>query len=75
MRLYVFKSDASGELRAFAGDIAGSRLPEKYRPWHAVGAVAPGADPPHKLSREGIEKAIEAHGFQLWRLKAKAKAE
>jgi hypothetical protein len=75
MRLYVFKSDASGELRAFTGDLAGSRLPERFRPWHAVGAVAPGAAPPHGLSRDGIEKAIEAQGFQLWRLKAKASAE
>jgi hypothetical protein len=75
MRLYVFKSDASGELRAFAGDLAGSRLPERFRPWHAVGAVAPGASPPHGLSRDDIEKAIEAPGFQLWRLKANAKAE
>jgi hypothetical protein len=75
MRLYVFKSDAKGELRAFAGDIAGSRLPEQFRPWHVVGAVAPGAAPPHGLSREGIEKAIDAHGFQLWRLKAKANAD
>jgi hypothetical protein len=75
MRRYVFKSDASGELRAFAGDLAGSRLPERFRPWHAVGAVAPGAAPPHGLSRDGIEKAIEAQGFQLWRLKATAKAE
>jgi hypothetical protein len=75
MRLYVFKSDASGELRAFAGDLAGSRLPERFRPWHAVGAVAPGASPPHGLSRDDIEKAIEAQGFQLWRLKANAKAE
>jgi hypothetical protein len=75
MRLYVFKSDASGELRAFAGDMAGTKLPERFRPWHAVGAVAPGAAPPHGLSREDIEKAIEAQGFQLWRLKSKAKAE
>jgi hypothetical protein len=75
MRLYVFKSDASGELRAFAGDLSGSKLPERFRPWHAVGAVAPGANPPHGLSRDDIEKAIEAQGFQLWRLKANAKAE
>ena len=72
MRLYIFKSDVSGELRAFAGDMTGSRLPIKFRPWHAVGAVAADASPPHGLSREGIEKAIEAQGFQLWRLKAKA---
>ena len=75
MRLYVFKSDASGELRAFAGDITGSRLPERYRRWHAVGAVGPDAAPPYGLSREGIEKAIDDRGFQLWRLKPKATAD
>jgi hypothetical protein len=75
MRFYVFKSDATGGLRAFAGDIAGSKLPERFRPWHVVGAVAPDAAPPHGLSREGIEKAIDAQGFQLWRLKVKAKAD
>lgn len=75
MRLYVFKSDAKGELRAFAGDIAGSKLPEGFRPWHVVGAVAPDAAPPYGLSRDSIEQAIDARGFQLWRLKAKAKAD
>ena len=75
MRLYIFKSDVSGELRAFAGDITGSKLPERFRPWHVVGAVAPDAVPPHGLSRAGIEKAIGADGFQLWRLKPKAKAD
>jgi hypothetical protein len=43
MRPYVFKSDANSELRGFAGDMAGSKLPEKFRPWRAVGAVALGA--------------------------------
>jgi hypothetical protein len=75
VRLYVFKSDSNSDLRAFTGDMTGSRLPEKFRPWHAVGAVAPDAAPPHALSREAIEKAIDAQGFQLWRLKAKAQAE
>lgn len=75
MRLYVFKSDAKGELRAFAGDIAGSKLPEGFRPWHVIGAVAPEAAPPYGLSRDSIEQAIDARGFQLWRLKAKAKAD
>lgn len=74
MRLYVFKSDAKGELRAFAGDIAGSQLPGGFRPWHVIGAVAPDAAPPHGLSRESIEQAIDTQGFQLWRLKAKAKS-
>ena len=42
MRIYIFKSDAKRELRAFAGDIAGSKLPGQFRPWHLVGAVGPG---------------------------------
>jgi hypothetical protein len=75
MRLYIFKSDANNELRAFAGDITGSRLPERFRPWHAVGAVGPGKAPPHNLSRDDIEKAIGVQGFQLWRMKPGAKAD
>jgi hypothetical protein len=36
-----------------------------------------GADkaPPHNLSREAIEEAIEGEGFQLWRLQKKEKKE
>ncbi len=70
MRLYIFKSDAKSELRAFAADLAGSKLPDQFRPWHAIGIVGPGKDPPHRLSRQDIERAIETHGFQLWRMKA-----
>jgi hypothetical protein len=69
MRIYIFKSDASRELRAFAGDNEGSKLPPRLRPCQAVGVVASGSEPPHKLSRANIEKAIEDDGFQLWRLK------
>lgn len=69
MRIYIFKSDAKRELRAFAGDIAGSKLPEQFRPWHLVGAVGPDKDPPHNLSRHEIERAIASSGFQLWRMK------
>ncbi|HEY6254455.1 MAG TPA: hypothetical protein VIY51_01550 [Xanthobacteraceae bacterium] len=72
MRLYIFKSDTNTELRAFAGDPAGSKLPEQFRPWHVIGAVGPESAPPHDLSRPAIERAIDANGFQLWRLKAKA---
>ena len=72
MRLYIFKSEANGALRAFAGDTSGSKLPEQFRPWHAIGVVGPDASPPHGLSRAGIETAIETQGFQLWRLKAKS---
>jgi hypothetical protein len=73
MRLYIFKSDANTQLRAFAEDVAGSKLPDQFRPWHAIGVVAPDKDPPHNLPRDEIEQAIGAHGFQLWRLKLKAK--
>ena len=74
MRIYIFKSDAISGLRAFAGDLPGSRLPDQFRPWHAIGAVGPDKDPPHKLSRQHIERAIDAEGFQLWRMKPAAKS-
>jgi hypothetical protein len=73
MRIYVFKSDMQTGLRAFAGDLAGSKLPNQFAPWHVVGVVAPGNDPPHQLPREDIEKAIDGPGFQLWRMRPKAK--
>jgi hypothetical protein len=69
MRIYIFKSDSNSELQAFVGDLAGSKLPDQFRPWRAVGAIAPDKDPPYKLPREAIEKAIDTHGFQLWRMK------
>ncbi|MGD0026228.1 MAG: hypothetical protein ABSC37_16700 [Xanthobacteraceae bacterium] len=71
MRIYVFKSDASRELRAFAGDIMGSKLPNQFGPWHAMGVVGPDNNPPHNLPRDDIEKAIDDRGYQLWRLKPK----
>ena len=67
MRIFIFKSEARPGLHAFGGELDGSRLPKQFRPWRAVGAVAPDRDPPHKMSREVIEEAIKAHGFQLWR--------
>jgi len=75
MRIYIFKSSASGELRAFAGDLAGRKLPDQFRPWHAVGVVGENDAPPHSFSRPEIEKAIDDQGFQLWRIKPKAKPE
>lgn len=74
MRLYVFKSGAKRELRAFAGDAAGSKLPTRHGPWTAVGVVRPDKNPPHGLPRETIEQAIHDAGFQLWRLREGAKA-
>jgi hypothetical protein len=68
MRIFVFKSEANPNLRAFAGDLAGSQLPKQFGPWNATGAIAPDRNPPHNLPRDIIEAAIEEQGFQLWRL-------
>jgi hypothetical protein len=68
MRLFIFKSEARPDLGGFCGDLAGLRLPSQFKPWRAVGAVAPGKEPPYRLSREVIEAAIREHGFQLFRL-------
>ena len=68
MRIYMFKSDVRDELRAFAGDPGGSKLPQRHGPWTAVGVVTPDRAPPHNFSRDAIQNAIGAEGFQLWRL-------
>ena len=72
MRIYIFKSETKRELRAFAGDLTGSKLPQNHGPWTATGVIGPDKAPPHNLSRRAIEEAIEAEGFQLWRLRKKA---
>jgi hypothetical protein len=72
VRLFIFESNANAGLRAFAGDVAGRKLPDQFSPWRQIGAVRPENAPPYNLSRNTIEKAINAHGFQLWRLKPKA---
>jgi hypothetical protein len=74
MRIFVFKSGTNVNLRAFAGDLEGSKLPSQFRPWHAIGSIAADRDPPHQLSRRQIEKAINEQGFQLWRMKPKTKS-
>jgi hypothetical protein len=71
MQIYIFKSESSAELRAFAGDLSGSKLPEQFRPWHAVGVVGEEKEPPHGLSRDTIELAIDTRGYQLWRMRPK----
>ena len=71
MRLFIFESNAKTGLRAFVGDVAGRNLPDQFSPWRQIGAVGSGKAPPYNLSRATIEKAIGAHGFQLWRLKPK----
>ena len=69
MRLFMFESETTSDLRAFAGDSSGSKLPERLGPWLSTGVVRPDRDPPHKLSRAAIEKAITSTGYQLWRMK------
>jgi len=71
MRIFIFKSEARPDLRAFGAELDGSRLPKHFGPWRAIGAVAPDRDPPHELSREVIEQAIKTQGFQLWRMSKK----
>lgn len=71
MRIFIFKSEARSDLLAFGAELDGSRLPKQFRPWRAVGAIAPDRDPPHGLSREVIEQAIKTQGFQLWRMSKK----
>jgi len=71
MRIFIFKSEASPDLGAFGGDLAGLRLPSQFKPWRVVGAIAPDRDPPYKLSRNVIETAIKDRGFQLFRLNKK----
>jgi hypothetical protein len=69
MKLYIFRSETKSDIRAFCADIAGSKLPERFRPWRAIGVVAIGRAPPHNFPRAEIEKSIETQGFQLWRMK------
>ena len=74
MLIYMFTSDASPNLHAFAGDPAGSKLPENHAPWIAAGLLKSGEHPPYRFSRAKIEAAIKISGFQLWRLKSAAGA-
>ena len=75
MRIYIFKSEAMTELRAFTGDHSGSQLPGQFAPWTATGVVSAQAHLPFRLSRAHVEKAIRDRGFQLWRSKPKKEGE
>jgi hypothetical protein len=69
MQIYMFTSGSSANLRAFAGDSSGSKLPSNHGPWSRNGSVKAGEHPPHQFSRAKIEQAIKFVGFQLWRMK------
>jgi hypothetical protein len=75
MRIYIFKSEATGGLRAFASDPDRDNLPRQHGPWTATGTISPDSAPPYNLPRDAIEKAIRTEGFQLWRLRAKKAAQ
>ena len=70
--IYNFSSSVRTGLFAFAGDADGSMLPEKHGPWVTQGGIRPGEPIPHRLDRETVERAIDDHGFQLWRIKKPA---
>jgi hypothetical protein len=74
MRLFMFKSEGNRTLHAFAPDPAGEQLPTRHGPWTAVGVVREDKDPPHRMSREAIEKSIADQGFQLYKMKKTAEA-
>jgi hypothetical protein len=74
MRIFIFKSETRKQLRAFAGDPGGSKLPQQHGPWTATGIVASERPPPFNFSRAAIENAIDAVGFQLWRAGKKTEA-
>jgi hypothetical protein len=69
MQIYMFTSEASPNLNAFAGDASGTKLPENHAPWNAAGSLRSDQSPPHRFSRAKIEEAIKLIGFQLWRMK------
>jgi hypothetical protein len=71
VRIYVFKSETTARLRAFAGDPDVNKLPRQHGPWTATGTISPDNAPPYNFSRDAIEKAINTEGFQLWRLRDK----
>jgi hypothetical protein len=75
MRIYIFKSETRKELRAFAGDPTGSKLPQNHGPWTVTGVVGPDKAPPDNFSRDAIEEAIDVEGFQLWRRGKKMEAQ
>lgn len=72
MRIFIFKSETRPGLCAYAADQAGSQLPGNHGPWTVTGVVGANSAMPHKVSREAIEQAIDAHGFQMWRLAQRA---
>jgi hypothetical protein len=68
MRLFMFKSEGTRGLHAFARDPGGQKLPARHGPWTAVGVVREDKDPPYRMSRVVIEKSFADQGFQLYKV-------
>jgi len=71
MRLFIFESEANTGLRAFAGDAAGRKLPDQFRPWREIGSGPLGERSSLQTVPRYDRRGISAHGFQLWRVKPK----
>ena len=74
MRVFTFKSQTRQNLCAFAGDMVGSRLPEKFGPWRLMNTAPRGGALPYDVPRLPVERAITLEGFQLFRMKAPEEA-
>jgi hypothetical protein len=67
--IHTFSSSKGTELYAFTGDADGRLLPARHGPWMHVDSVPSNRTLPHGIDRKAVEAAIEAHGFQMWRLR------
>lgn len=67
--IYQFASEAASQLFAFAGDRDGASLPKRHGPWKPTGAIHSSQAIPYRLDRAAIERAIDEHGYQMWRFR------
>jgi PRC-barrel domain len=67
MRTYfIFKSGNSPDLRGFAEDASGSRLPPEYGPWALVQQIGFQDEWSLGISRAVVATGILENGFYLW---------
>lgn len=67
--IHTFSSTNGSGLNAFTDDAEGRSLPPRHGPWKHIGRVGAGRDLPHGVDRGAVETAIEARGFQMWRVR------
>jgi hypothetical protein len=63
MRICVFKSETTDQLRAFAGNPEVNKLPRQHGPWTATGTIAPDKAPPYNLPRSRKQSTQKAVNF------------